>query len=100
MATMPQKNESDTGTAAQAASQARIVIDDHGRIVFATPDFSALSGVPSDALRGQKLGDIITFADPEESFHAQKMFGSGASETSDAATMIRSLREGIHPVLF
>lgn len=100
MVSMPQKNASEAGTAAEAVSQARVVIDDHGRIVFATPDFSELSGISSDALRGQPLTGIMTFSDPEEAFHAQKMFGSGASETSDAAAMIRSLREGIHPVLF
>lgn len=100
MATMPQINASDAGTAAEAASQARVVIDDHGRIVFATPNFSELSGVPSDALRGLPLNNILTFSDPEEAFHAQRMFGSAASETSDSAAMIRSLREGVHPVLF
>ncbi|MDB5491359.1 MAG: putative signal transduction histidine kinase [Micavibrio sp.] len=99
MATMPQKNAAEAGTAVEA-SQARVVIDDHGRIVFATPNFSELSGVPSDALRGQPLSALLTFSDPEEAFHAQKMFGSGAAETSDAAAMIRSLREGVHPVLF
>ncbi|MGZ9109186.1 MAG: PAS domain-containing sensor histidine kinase [Micavibrio sp.] len=84
----------------QCADPARVVINDQGRVVFATAGFAALCGTRPDGLRDIPLTNILSFSDPEEAFHSGGMFGATAADTPDSARLIAALREGNHAVQF
>lgn len=87
------------GQIATIADPARAVIDDQGKIVFASDTFTALCADAGVALIDSSFRKILTFQDPDDVFHSSGMFGAGASaDDSDARAMIKSLREGTHRV--
>lgn len=84
---------------AAVADPARAVIDDQGKIVFASDAFTALCGDAGATLVDSPFRHILIFQDPDDVFHSSGMFGASAHvEDSDARTMIKSLREGTHSV--
>lgn len=90
-----------TGLSPDSASSnepARVVFNEDGRVVFATPGFMTLSGHDAAQLPNMSFGALFTFNDTEEAFHTGGMFSMARSGTSDSSRLISSLREGSHDV--
>ena len=95
----PTPEEKDGETAEAGPAPARIVLNERGCVVFATPGFAALCAKTPDDLQGAPLSGLLDFADPEEAFHSGLMF-SAKDTQNDASLLVRALREGAHPVRF
>lgn len=76
---------------------ARLVIDPAGRVVHASEGFARLCGCTAADLRGRAIDGLMRFSDPDDAFHSNGFFNTGA-ERSDAESMAQSLREGTHAV--
>lgn len=70
---------------------ARLIIDEQGRIAFASPSFSKMAGLGKTSITGRDLHDIIAFADPDSALRAPS-FGAGAKDQGWSDTIC----EGAH----
>lgn len=76
-----------------APQPARFLIDQDGRIVYASDEFAGLTNLTADRLKDQPLSTVLEFADPDEALRAQPLFGRQAGSYIDA------IYEGTHKVL-
>lgn len=84
------KTKKTVKTAQKQIRLPRFVADEHGRILYATPDFCDLIG--QDSLADQHVTDLIEFVDTDEAIQSQSLFGEEESCLFDV------LRDGDHDV--
>lgn len=74
-------------------NEARFVIDEAGIVIHATKAFATLVNLTPAKAKGQKLSDLIEFADPDDALRVQSLFGRGSGAYID------TINEGSHEVL-
>jgi two-component system cell cycle sensor histidine kinase PleC len=87
------KRSSRAAPARRAADDAsRFILDEEGRIVYATESFAAMIRQSPARMAGRPLADFLEFADPDDAFRPQNIFASGGG------MFIDSVVEGTHRV--
>lgn len=74
-------------------NEARFVLDEDGKVLYASKAFCTLVNVNAAKIKNQILAEIMDFADPDDALRVQSLFGRGSGKYID------TVNEGTHEIL-
>jgi two-component system cell cycle sensor histidine kinase PleC len=89
----PRSGASARTQAEMNENEARFVLDEDGKVLYASKAFCTLVNINTAKIKNQILAEIMDFADPDDALRVQSLFGRGSGKYID------TVNEGTHEIL-